>query len=215
MIVKKKLHVQLYEALKQDILNQNIQFGQKLTNRGLQERYGVSSTPIRDAINRLYLEGLLEEISQVGARVIPFDHKRALDVNEVMSILNCHAVSLSAERSTPEKVVPHLETALHLQEANIHTDRYYDYDRPFHQVFFDFCDNSRLMEIYSQHSALWLLLIKFYYADQESSRAQAVSEHVKIASAYKDSNIILAERLVGQHFHEAIHHLSKALIPAS
>ena len=86
MIVKKNLSEQIYESLKKEILDQKIGFGEKLINRSLQEKYGVSSTPVRDAINRLYVDGLLDNISNVGARVIPFDYKvRDNAINESCS----------------------------------------------------------------------------------------------------------------------------------
>lgn len=52
-IVKQTLSEQIYNILKEDILCGRILMGDKLTNRELQERFQVSSTPVRDAINRL------------------------------------------------------------------------------------------------------------------------------------------------------------------
>ncbi|MDR3173990.1 MAG: GntR family transcriptional regulator [Treponema sp.] len=203
-IVKKKLHEQVYEILKQDILEQRIGFGEKLTNRGLQERYGVSSTPVRDAINRLYLEGLLDEISQGGARVIPLDYKRTVDVNELMYILNKEAIAMSAERAAPEMVAAHLQRALEEQSENIYNDLYYQYDLQFHHVFFDFCGNSELSHLYTQHSGLWMLLLKFYHAVQDNSRDIAISQHAKIVGAYRSNNINLVQFLMKEHFDVAV-----------
>ncbi|MDR2103562.1 MAG: GntR family transcriptional regulator [Treponema sp.] len=205
-IVKKKLHEQVYEILKQDILEQRIGFGEKLTNRGLQERYGVSSTPVRDAINRLYLEGLLDEISQGGARVIPLDYKRTIDVNELMYILNKEAIAMSAERAAPGIVSAHLQAALEEQSENIDNDLYYQCDLQFHHVFFDFCGNAELTQFYTRHSGLWMLLLRFYHAVQNNSRAAAISQHTKIVSAYKNNNIDRVQLLMKEHFDTAVDH---------
>jgi DNA-binding GntR family transcriptional regulator len=205
--VRKKLNEQIYEILKQDILEQRVVFGEKLTNRGLQERYGVSSTPVRDAINRLYLEGLLDEISQGGARVIPFDYKRAVDVNELMFILNREAITLSVERANPKEVVFHLRQALDRQSENLLSDLYYQYDQEFHHVFFEFCGNSQISQFYAQHNSLWMLLLRLYHAFHNNSRNIAVSQHAKIVAAYEDGDIALVQSLMKEHFDDAVDHL--------
>ena len=80
-IVKKTLNEQIYEALRDEILAKKISFGEKLVNRELQNKFGVSSTPVRDAINRLYMDGLVDEVSKTGARIISFDLKFATEIN--------------------------------------------------------------------------------------------------------------------------------------
>jgi DNA-binding GntR family transcriptional regulator len=210
-LYRKKLHEQVYDILKQDILNQHIVFGEKLTNRGLQERYNVSSTPVRDAINRLYQEGLLDEITQGGARVIPFDYKRAVDVNELMFILHKEAIALSVERAASEDVVFHLQAALEQQSENLLNELYFQYDQQFHQVFFNFCDNSQLIRIYTQQSGLWMLLLKLYHAAQDDSRIKAFSQHTQIVAAYKNGEIELIQTLVKEHFAGAVGHFKNML----
>lgn len=201
VVIKKKLSDQIYEALKQDILNQRIGFGEKMTNREIQERYGVSSTPVRDAINRLYMDGLLDEISNSGARIIPFDHTTAIEINEVISMLSREALSLSIKNAA--QVVSVLKQTLDQQQLQIEEDAYFEFDRQFHQAFFDFCGNSRIIQLYSQHSALWSLLIRFYYADKDMKREKAVSQHRQIYEAYQAADISLAQRCMEEHFHEA------------
>jgi DNA-binding GntR family transcriptional regulator len=212
MVVRKtKLSDQVYDALKQDILNQIFGFGEKVTNRDLQERYGVSSTPVRDAINRLYHDGFLDKISTSGARIISFDFKIALEVIEVMSMLNREALSLSMKYTPREKVILQLKETLDNQLQYINDDSYFEYDRQFHQLFFDFCGNARIRHIYSQHGVLWLLLVKFYYADKEMTRDRAVLQHQHVFEAYRQGDIPLALRYIDDHFNDAIRPLSRML----
>ena len=58
-IVKKTLSDQIYDVLRKEIIQQNIPLGSKIVNRDLQQQFGVSSSPIRDAINKLYQDGLI------------------------------------------------------------------------------------------------------------------------------------------------------------
>ena len=69
---KSTLSEQIYQILRNDILTQKIPCGEKLTLKLLQERFQVSSTPIREALTRLTQDQLVSYYSNVGIRVISF-----------------------------------------------------------------------------------------------------------------------------------------------
>lgn len=77
---KATLSEQIYTILKNDILDQSIPQGEKLTLKNLQERFATSSTPIRDALTRLTEEGLVNYYSNVGVTVINLSEK---DIREL------------------------------------------------------------------------------------------------------------------------------------
>ena len=79
-VIKTSLADQIYTILREDIINQRIKCGEKLTLKTLQERFGTSSTPIREAIKRLNQEGLIENVTNVGAKVINI---KANDIKEI------------------------------------------------------------------------------------------------------------------------------------
>ena len=83
-VVKDLLSEQIYKILKNDIINSKINFGEVLVNKNLQERFEVSSTPIRDAILRLKEDGIIEEITRSGAKLIDFDPNFACEVNQLI-----------------------------------------------------------------------------------------------------------------------------------
>ena len=67
---KQTLSEQIYQILRKDILSQRIPCGAKLTLKMLQERFEVSSTPIREALTRLTEEQLITYYSNVGVSVV-------------------------------------------------------------------------------------------------------------------------------------------------
>lgn len=85
-LMRKSLSNQIYTVLKKEILHGAIPFGSKLVNRQLQSRFDVSSSPVRDAINRLYLDGLVSSITQSGAVVVEFTLDFYTEVNEVLPL---------------------------------------------------------------------------------------------------------------------------------
>ena len=208
MIKRINLSEQIYQVLKSDILEQRINFGQKLINRELQERFGVSSTPVRDATNRLQLDGLLDNITNVGARVIEFDAHRALKVNEIIAALHREAVALSIKNGHGDQLIPILDHCIRMQTESIGTNDYFTFDRIFHQAFFDYCDNEYLKKIYSQHSVLWEMLVLYYYKNKGNVRESAIEDHRKILSAYVDGNVATVQKYVEAHFQRAVEPLT-------
>jgi DNA-binding GntR family transcriptional regulator len=69
LLFKQSLSDQIYEVLRRDIITQKIKCGDRLNIRELQDRLSSSATPIREAINRLQQEGLVDYVSNVGAKV--------------------------------------------------------------------------------------------------------------------------------------------------
>lgn len=74
---------QVYEKLRERIVQLKIPFGSKLNVSKLQEEYGVSSTPVREALNRLLNEGLIEFENNVGARVINLTEDDVRQIQEL------------------------------------------------------------------------------------------------------------------------------------
>ncbi len=202
-IVKKTLNEQIYEALRDEILAKKISFGEKLVNRELQNKFGVSSTPVRDAINRLYMDGLVDEVSKTGARIISFDLKFATEINEFICILCTSAVKLSYQRGENGKVVRLLEKIIEKQKKAKNEEEYFHQDYMFHKTFFDFSGNLFLKETYKKYNVLRFLLSKYAY-EKNSNKESAIRQHIGILEAYKNGEIGKAEQEMTDHYNFGI-----------
>ncbi|WP_320670120.1 GntR family transcriptional regulator [Patulibacter defluvii] len=88
-----------YDALKRDITHFLIKPGARLLETELCERFGVSRTPIREALQRLEQEGLV--VAMPGGRVTrPFDLREFEDMYRLRSSIECLAVEQACERAT-------------------------------------------------------------------------------------------------------------------
>jgi DNA-binding GntR family transcriptional regulator len=212
LINKKNYSEQIYEAIKADILTRKIAVGEKLTNRELQSRFGVSSTPVRDAINRLCSDGLLEDKTSGGARVISFDIQKALEVNEIVAMLNKNAVELTVIKHNEEKVLEHLSHIIAKQREYIEQPEYLEYDKQFHHTFFDYSGNDLLVKVYDEQNALWdMLILMYHHKNTEPTREKAVAQHQQIYDTYRDGNYQEAQRLAAAHFLDAVAPLYRRL----
>ncbi|WP_027623152.1 GntR family transcriptional regulator [Clostridium lundense] len=201
LINKKTLSDQIYDILKMEILKREIPFGSKLVNRVLQARFGVSSSPIRDAINRLNQDGLVTSIDKSGATVVDFDYDFFLEVNEILLYVINTGVKLSFEKSDTEEVCKHLEEYLSLQEKYIGTDEFYDYDYKFHKTFIEYSKNTRLKKIFKEYNVLHEMLVRNYY-EPETFQIQedSIKMHKQIIDAFRDKDYKLAMDLTEEHY---------------
>lgn len=209
MIKKHTYSEQIYEEIKQDILCHRIGLGQKLINRELQQRFGVSSTPVRDAINRLYLDGFVEEITNAGAKVTDFDLDFALEYNEIISLLSDHALKMSAAKSDITEVSKILAQQIQLQRQNLDNNDYYKYDNEFHLTFFHFSHNQHICDLYERYYIRQEILIRYVYMSNDAQKKIASDQHEQIYLAYRNGDIATARKHMENHYITAVSLIQK------
>ena len=158
-LVKQTLSEQIYAHLKDDIIQHRVGFGEKLVNRELQQRFGVSSTPVRDAINHLYQDGLLEDITNGGARVISFDHTFAKEVNEVSMVLVRGAIDAIIREGRLGQLADLLREILDKKGLPSTVEEYTHMNALFHRAFLVCCGNAHLAQLYSQMTVQFEMLV--------------------------------------------------------
>lgn len=144
-IVKKQSLVDLiYEQLKQSIISLEFPMGSKINANELQETYGVSTTPIREAINRLQQEGLILYENNVGARVVTIDEADAREIDDLAIILHKAAVRFAIKRGDCEAIAEELEWHVKAQERATTPREVVESIYGFIGTFYKYCGNSRL-----------------------------------------------------------------------
>ena len=100
----KPLRDVVFETLRDAIIRQVLKPGERLMEIQLADEMGVSRTPVREAIRKLELEGLVVMVPRKGAYVAGVSMKDIHEVYEVRSALEMLAVTLAAERITDEEL---------------------------------------------------------------------------------------------------------------
>ena len=119
----KPLRDVVFENLREAIVEGRLKPGQRLMEVQLAEQLGVSRTPVREAIRKLELEGLVVMLPRKGAYVANMSLKDLKDVLEIRASLEGLAASLAAERISDEDIKK-LEFIIEepvLFEARLHT----------------------------------------------------------------------------------------------
>lgn len=204
-IVKKTLSDQIYDVLRQEIIKQNIPLGSKIVNRDLQQQFGVSSSPIRDAINKLYQDGLISSIDQTGAQVIDIDYEFFLEVNEILLYIVNTGIKLAYEKNEDlSKIYDRLCELIEMQREAIGTENYYNVDYDFHKLLVTYSYNSRLIKLFKQYNSLHEILVRYSskIIDVEEQK-QKVDDHEKIAGAFVQGDIDTALENNEKHYKKA------------
>ena len=128
----------VFNTLRRAILRGELKPGERLMEIQLANKLGVSRTPIREAIRKLELEGLVLMIPRKGAEVAEITEKNLRDVLEVRCALEELAVQLACERIDQDKLNDLHAAAEHFREILDSDDitAIGEADEAFHDVIF-------------------------------------------------------------------------------
>ena len=93
-----------YELIRSAIVENRYAPGQRLIEQRIAEEYGLSRTPVREALRRLEAEGLIVAQKNRGARVRPMSATELVDLYGLRIRLESYAAELAAERATGEEI---------------------------------------------------------------------------------------------------------------
>ena len=93
----------LFSTLKDDILTGKLPSGQKLTEIVLCNKYGISRTPVREALQKLEMEGLVESIPNRGFFVLGLTHQDYIDMFTLRKTYEVQAISWAIERMSDKE----------------------------------------------------------------------------------------------------------------
>ncbi|HHY04897.1 MAG TPA: GntR family transcriptional regulator [Thermoanaerobacterales bacterium] len=196
----KPLRELVFDALREAILSGTLKPGDRLMEVQLAEEMGVSRTPVREAIRKLELEGLVVMVPRKGAYVSGLSLKDAADLFEIRQSLEGLAASLAAERITDEEIKMLEDSFKQLVEATKSqvVEDIMKKDADFHQVLFNATRNDRLTQIISNlKEQIDRFRLKSF--SNPSRMKSILKEHKNILDAIKDRDTDRAEKLAKQH----------------
>ena len=133
----------LRDQLEQDIVVGRLRPGERLDEASLSGRFGVSRTPIREALAQLASNGLVELRPRRGAFVREVSIRELLEMFDVMAELESMCVRLAARRMKREQQAELIDAHAKCKKASESddVDAYYYSNQVFHQVIYNACGN--------------------------------------------------------------------------
>jgi len=190
----------VFQTLRKAIITGELPPGERLMETQLGEKLGVSRTPIREAIRKLELEGLVVMVPRKGAQVAQFTQKDIKDVLEVRAALEALAVRLACKRMDERSflrlqlVITEYEYAA--KEHDIET--MIEKDVEFHEIIFNATNNDKLVQMFGNlGEQVHRFRIAYLKNTEESMSVQ--EEHSEILQALRDKDADAAARLATIH----------------
>ena len=141
----------VFNTLRTSILTGELKPGERLMEIHLADKLGVSRTPIREAIRKLELEGLVTMIPRRGAEVAQITEKNLRDVLEVRRALDALAVELACERITEDELAELKKACenFELETRRGNANQVAQADVELHDIILKASGNERLMQMIS------------------------------------------------------------------
>ena len=170
------------DQIREAILGGEIEPGTLIRHRELEARYGVSATPVREAIQRLAAERLLLATPQRGAQVAPYDPVELGDIYQLRLLLEPMATGRSVTRADGPWQAKVQESFLAMEEAEpVGPKAWFDAHNQFHSVIRSRCDSPwtlRFIDDLVLHTERYRRLIK-----RQPERSRPRAEHAELVRA--------------------------------
>ena len=144
-----------YRELKGLILDNRLSAGALMLEHEAAELLGMSRTPVREAMLRLQLEGMVAIRPRHGMRVLPVSADDMRQIYEVLTSLESTAAYLVAERGLSKEQLSQLSDAVAAMDSALDADdliKWSEADERFHFLLVQFSENQRLIQMVGQ---LW------------------------------------------------------------
>lgn len=190
----------VFKTLRQAILKGELEPGERLMEIQLAERLGVSRTPIREAIRKLELEGLVIMTPRKGAKVAKISESNLRDVLEVRRSLEELAIDLACQRMEPEEL-KELEEA---EEKFVSAIRSGDAmeiaqtDEWYHDIIYRSTKNEKLVQLLNNLREQ-MYRYRLEYIKDEDKRQILQIEHEHILKALSLRHVQEAKQAVREH----------------
>lgn len=190
----------VFKTLRKGILTGELKPGERLMEIHLASKLGVSRTPIREAIRKLELEGLVTMIPRRGAQVAQITPKSMRDVLEVRKVLDSLAVELACERITEAELEELKKACREFEEAVESGDfgAIAKTDVAFHDIIVEATGNMRLVQMVN-NLAEQMYRYRFEYIKDVPSHSCLVQEHRAIYEGILKKDVEAAKAAIDTH----------------
>jgi GntR family transcriptional regulator, rspAB operon transcriptional repressor len=190
----------VYDALRDAIVSAALEPGRQLSENEVAALLGVSRTPVREALQRLREERLVEVVPQLGTFVTHISTAAVADAQFVREALECAAIRETAVRASEEDVAA-LEAIVARQEETREADdfdRFYLLDEELHQALCDLSGRGIAWSL-SQRAKGHLNRIRRLSLPEPGYLAEMIAEHREVVAAVAAHDPDDAERALRHH----------------
>ncbi len=202
----------VFQTLRKAILTGELEPGERLMETQLGEKLGVSRTPIREAIRKLELEGLVVMVPRKGAQVAQFTEKDIKDVLEVRAALEALAAKLACTRMDDRSflrlqlIITEYDYAARDNDMEMMIEK----DIEFHEAVFAATQNDKLSQMFNNMREQ-VDRYRIAYLKHTENSVAVIEEHTQILDALKARDVVRAEELSANHIRKQCEAIMQSL----
>jgi DNA-binding GntR family transcriptional regulator len=204
------------DGLRQGILSGAFESGQPLRQEQIAEDFGVSKSPVREALRQLAGEGLVTFSPHRGAVVSEISYEEAREITEIRISLESLALRLAVPNITEEDL-EQVEEVFRLADSEEDISRYANLCWQFHEILCGFAGRPRLQNMIESLHATYDLYVRVSSREVMRNKARSQRQHREILDACRskdaDAAVKALEDNIWSAFDEIIAHMERSEDP--
>lgn len=199
-IPRRALHLDAADRLRRAIVAGHLPAGERLKELELCAEFGISRTPLREALRVLASEGLVEIVPNRGATVVNLSGEAAQHAFQVIAALEAEAAALAAERAGPaeRQEIERLTAALADRRQAGDLEGYFALNEAIHAAILAAARNPLLVDLHGRVNAR-LRPARFQANLTPERWAAAIAEHALLAAAIRAGDPAAAAAIARRH----------------
>lgn len=194
------LYQEVAERLRQRIFNHELTPGTWIDEQKLAEQYGISRTPLREALKVLASEGVVELKPRRGCYVTEISRQDMDDIFPLMAMLEGRCALEAVRRAKPAdlRALKAIHERLEVAAKDGRIDAFFEANQEFHRLIQELANNRWLLSVIQDLRKV-LKLSRLHSLSLEGRLQQSLEEHRAIMAAFEANDAEKAEKTMQDH----------------
>lgn len=192
---------QVHDGIMKDILDGVYKANDIMNEKTLMEKYGVSKTPVREALVQLCGEGVLNNIPRFGYQLTVIMPEQIVEIIEYRKIIELGALEISFPHLTKErldqlkKLNEEAGAIIYRKDSRLH----WEANNQFHKTLCSFCSNSFILKALSDAMNVCTRISNQYFTKLWSeSKLSDGSSHIRLVEAIEGGKLELSKEILAE-----------------
>ena len=199
LLAPKPLYIEVAELIRQRIYSRDLEPGCWVDEMKMVEEFGISRTPLREALKVLASEGLVTIKPRRGAYVTEISEKDLRDVYHLLSLLESDAVAAVAQKASATEIQHLQDLHLALEKAQTDAHQFFKINEQFHMQLLALCNNRFLLQTVADLRKV-MKLNRHQSLFKQGRIQDSLQEHGVIMLHISDRNPEAARAAMHTHF---------------
>lgn len=201
----KPIRDMIYESIRKAIFEGELKAGDRLVEKELAEKLRVSRTPIREALRKLEMEGLIKHVPRKGVVVKGFTPDDIIEIYSIRQVLEALAITYTVKNITERELeqLKELIEKMEILTEEDNTDDLFKTSQEFNDILIKSCRMPRLIKLISTYQE-YLERFRVVTMGRKERKLAALMDHREILQAVINRDAPRAEQLVKKHLQGAL-----------